>query len=114
MAKKNDFHKELNKFLNQTKVGFQKIGQELGSIAKKSEKEIVKISKSGKIQLDIMSLAVQKEKLFYDIGKKVVSLDKKKALDIPELTAYFKKIRTIETDTRKKKREMSGKKRNTK
>ncbi|MFH1381155.1 MAG: hypothetical protein ABIH57_03180, partial [Candidatus Omnitrophota bacterium] len=76
--------------------------------AKKSEKEIVKASKKGKIQLDIMGLNMQKEKLFYDLGKKVISLNAKKKLEIPELESFLKKLRKIETDARSKKRELSG------
>ena len=107
-SKKTDLQKDLNKFLDQAKEGFKSFGKELGILAKKSEKEIVKASKAGKIQLDIMGLKVQKEKLYYDIGKKVAALNAKKGLDIPELTSYWKKLRKIEGSARSKKRALSG------
>ena len=47
-------------------------------MAHRSEKEIVKASKTGRIQLDIVGLKMQMEKLYYDIGKKVVVLNQKK------------------------------------
>lgn len=107
MAKKTDFQKDFNKFLDQAKGRFKEFGKEVSVLAKKSEKEIIKASKAGKIQLDIVGLNMQKEKLYYDIGKKVVSLNVKKKLDITGLEPYWKKMRRIEQDARKKKRELS-------
>ena len=106
-AKKENFQKDFNRFLGQTKKTFTQLGKELNILVRRGEKEIVKASKSGKIRLDIVSLNVQKEKLYYDIGKKVFSLNAKKKLDMPELEPYWKKVRKIETDARKKKRELS-------
>ena len=106
-AKKDDMQKEFSKMLDQAKEGLQKFGKEVSVLAKKSEKEIVKASKIGKIQVDMMGLGMQKEKLYYDIGKNIASLKNKKSLDIPELDSFWKKLRAIESDTRKKKRELS-------
>ena len=108
VEKKNDVQKELNKFLDQAKEGFKKFGKEVTVLAKKSEKEIVKASKLGKIQLDILSLNMQKEKLYYDIGKKVVSLSNSKDFDIPAIDSYLKKITKIELNAKKKKKELSS------
>lgn len=107
MVKKADIQKDFTKFLDQTKEGFKKFGKELGILAKKGEKEIAKVSKAGKIQFDIMNLTMQKEKLYYDIGKKVASIGAKKKLDVPELAPYWGKLRKIESGARKKKRELS-------
>ena len=105
--KKGDLQKDLAKMFGQAKVRFKKFGKELNILAKKSEKEIVKASKSGKLQLDIVSLAVQKEKLYYDIGKKTASLKAKKKLEIRDLEPYWKKMRKLEGAVRKKKRDLS-------
>ena len=106
--KKKDIQKDFAKFLDQTKDGFRRFGKDLGVLVKKSEKEIVKVSKAGKIQFDIMNLAMQKEKLYYDIGKKVASIKMKKKLDIPELAQYWMRLRKIQSGTRTKKQELSG------
>jgi len=106
--KKKDIQKDFANFLDQTKDGFRRLGKDLGVFAKKSEKEIVKASKAGKIQLDIMNLAMQKEKLYYDIGKKVVSIKTKKKLDISELAPHWNRLRKIHSATRAKKKELSG------
>ena len=107
-AKKENAPKDLSKFLDQAKVRFQDFGKELSVLAKKSEKEIVKASKTGKIQLDIVGLNVQKEKLYYDIGKKVVSLNAKNKLEISELEPYWKKLSKIESDARGRKKDLSS------
>jgi len=106
--KKHDAQKEFGKFMEQAKAGFKKFGEEISVLARKSEKEIVKVSKAGKIQLDIVALNMQKEKLYYDIGKKVVAMKEKDALDIPALEPYWKSVQKIEMNTRKKKKELSG------
>jgi len=108
VQKKADVQKEVNQLLDQAKDKFKKFGKELSVLAKKSEKEIVKASRAGKIQLDIMGLNMQKEKLYYDIGKKVASLNAKKKLDITGLEQFWKKMRNLESAARKRKRALSG------
>ena len=105
--KKKDTHKEFNRFMEQARGRFKKFGKELNVLAKKGEVEIVKATRAGKIQLDIMGLNVQKEKLYYDIGKKVASLNAKKGLSITELEPLWKKMRKLEQDARNKKKELS-------
>ena len=110
MIKKEDYQKNFNHILVQAKDGLKKFGKELNILARKSEKEIVKASKTGKIQLDIMGLTVRKEKLYYDIGKKAASLNAKKSLEIPELESYWKRMERLEEDTLKKKEALKGSK----
>lgn len=113
MAKeKRDLHKEFDVFMEQAKDGFKKFGKEMAVFAKKSEKEIIKASKRGKVQLDIVGLKIQKEKLYYDIGKKVVALNSRKSLGISGIDSYLKKIRKLELSARSKKRELSSKGKN--
>ena len=107
-VKKEKAQKDLSKLLDQAKVRFRSFGKELSILAKKSEKEIVKASKTGKIQLDIVGLNMQKEKLYYDIGKKVVSLNARKKLEISELEPYWRKLRKIESDARGRKKDLSS------
>lgn len=106
-TKKQNFQKELAKFVEQAKGGFKKFGKELSILAKRSEKKMLKVSRAGKIQMDIVGLGMQKEKLYYDIGKRSASLRTKKELNMPELEPYWKKLRKLETETREKKRELS-------
>ncbi|MFH1790852.1 MAG: hypothetical protein ABH885_02575 [Candidatus Omnitrophota bacterium] len=106
MAKK-ELQKEMAGLIEQLKVNLQRISKDAGILAKKGEKELVKASKIGKLQLDITGLNLQKEKLYYELGKKMAaSLSKCDKAD-PELKPFLEKLRGIETDARKKKREMA-------
>ena len=105
--KKKDFQKDMNKFFDQAKDRFRQFSKDFNVLAKKSEKGLIKASRAGKVQLDIVGLGMQKEKLFYDIGKKVASLRSKKSLALADLEPYWKQLGKIESDTRKKKRELS-------
>ncbi len=106
---KRDFQKEMSKLMDQLKINFQRFSKDAGVIAKKGEKEIVRASKVGRVQLDMMGLNLQKEKLYYDIGKKVATLKNKEGkldnLDIVD--PYFQKLRKIEVDMRGKKKEIA-------
>jgi hypothetical protein len=93
--------------LDQVKVGFRKLGRDFGVFAKKSEREIVKASKAGKIQLDVLNMNLQKEKIYYEIGKKLTALNAKKKLNIPEIEPYWNRIRKLENGVRRKKRDFS-------
>jgi HEAT repeat protein len=106
-AKKTNFQKDLTKFMDYARDKFKKFGKEAGVLAKKSEKEIIKASKRGKIQVDILGLNMQKEKVYYDIGKRLYELNAKKKLNIPELEPYWKKIHNLQIRARNKKRELS-------
>ena len=107
MAKsKEDRRQEFDKVLGKAKVNFKKFSEELSVLAKKSERGILKASKTGKIQLDIMSLNVQREKLYYDIGKKIAAINSKKTIDIPELEPLWKRMSKIEDDAEKKKEQL--------
>jgi hypothetical protein len=109
MAKKQQqkLQKDWAKILDQTKENLRKFGQEASVWAKKSEKELVKASKMGKLQFDIAGINLQKEKIYYEIGKKVASLNSKDKKAIPGLTSYWKKMRDLEVKSRGKKRALS-------
>ena len=54
MAKKEEqkeFHVDVSKFVEQAKKNFNKLTSDAGKLAKQGEKEIVKASNIGKIQL---------------------------------------------------------------
>ena len=110
MAKKKhqDWQKDFSKALDETKKHLKQFGEDLGVWAKKGEKEIVKASQAGKAQIDILSLNVKKEKLYYDLGKKVVSLNAKKKINMPELEPFWKSLRELQKDSRKKKQTLNA------
>ena len=60
-----DFKKELPKIKKQ----FSRLSQEALVLAKKGEKELVKLSRQGKLQVDAAALALKRERLYLAIGK---------------------------------------------
>ena len=74
MAKKSDMNKVIEKYRPMLK----KFGDEVGVAAKKGEENVVKMSKMLKIQLDMLGVSLQKEKLYHDLGKEVAEKNMKK------------------------------------
>jgi len=111
MTKKKDLEKNMTKVIEQLKVNLKKFGKDAGIIAKKGEKEIIRASKLGRLQLDIINFNLQKEKVYYDLGKKVASL-RSKGIGQGVLKPYMEKIRKIEKETRKRKQGISQVKKN--
>ena len=76
---------DVKRFWDETRDYLRKIGVETSKIAKRGEEEVMKASHIARLHLDIVTLNVRKEKLFKEIGKKAVSLTKKKALSAAAL-----------------------------
>jgi len=103
MPKKNDMEKLLDKYGPVMK----KFGNELGEAAKKGEESLVMMSKMLKIQMDIMGGTLQREKLYYNIGKEVAQKIMKGTLEPDSLEKYKKQLAKIASEEEKKKKAMS-------
>ena len=103
MVKKNDLNKSFERF----GVMMKRFGDDLGRAAKKGEKEVVKMSKRFKIQLDLMGVALQKEKLYHEIGKEVSEKLLKEELDISGLDKYKKRLVKFDAEGKKMKKALS-------
>lgn len=94
-----DFQKEMSKLVEQIKVNFKSMSKRAGVWAEKSEHELVRASKIGKVQLDIMGCNLQKEKIYYELGKKIASLRGKRNINVKNvIQPYFNQLRKIETE----------------
>ena len=85
----------------------KKLGEDLDKGAKRGKEEVIKMSKLVGIQMDILSLALQKEKLYYDIGKEVAEKIVAGTIEIPGLDKYKKRLSSIETKREKDKKTLS-------
>ena len=65
----------IKKEWEKTKKQFLKLGQEATVFAKKSEKELLKLSQKGKLHLDVTAGNLKKERLYYFVGKEYVKLN---------------------------------------
>jgi len=85
----------------------QKLGEDLDKGAKRGKEEVIKMSKLVGIQMDILSLALQKEKLYYDIGKEVADKIMKGTIEAPSLDKYRKRLSSLETKKEKDRKTLS-------
>ena len=105
MAKEVDVQKEIKKIWGDTKKNLLRLGQETVKLARKGEKEIIRASKIGKIQLDILGIKRRREILHQQIGAKVVALDKEGKIDIGGLKPLCKKVLELDLQIKKKTKE---------
>ncbi|MBL7085109.1 MAG: hypothetical protein ISS43_03250 [Candidatus Omnitrophica bacterium] len=94
MAKKKvDIPKEVAKIWEETKKSLKELGQKTMKLAQRGEKEVVRASKIGKLQLDIVSINLKKENVFRQAGKKVYEMHSKdKPLASIKLASLFSQI----------------------
>jgi hypothetical protein len=104
MASK-DFHKEMEKVMAQLQSSWQKISKNAGELAKKGEHELVRASKVGKLQVEVVGLNLEKEKIYYEMGKKVA---KDGGADVAaSVKPFLDKIKKIDSDIRSKNKKIS-------
>ena len=103
MPDKFDLKKEWEKTKQQLIV----FGQEASKIAQKGEEEIMKFSKRSMVQIDATSAKLQKEKLYYLIGKEYVESIRKKK-DSEKLLQYLGELEKIEKEVAVLKRKLGS------
>ncbi len=108
MAKELEVQKEIKKIWDRTKKNLLKLGQETVKLAKKGEKEIVRASKIGRLQLDILGIKRKREILCRQIGAKVVVLDAEGKIDVGGLKALCNQVRGLDSQIKKKEKEVTG------
>ncbi len=99
--------REIKKALKRTREGLKKMGAETAVFAKRSEKELSKITRVGKVEVDILSLNIKKNQLYHALGKKVHQLNAQGKLTTKNLKKLCTKIDDIEKNLKSKKRSIS-------
>lgn len=91
--KKIDVPKEVSRIWQEAKENLKVLGQRTMKLAQKGEKEVVRASRIGKLQLDIVGLNLKKENVFRQAGKKVCEMHSKKSgIESAKLLPLFKQI----------------------
>ncbi|MBN3038008.1 MAG: hypothetical protein JW869_01165 [Candidatus Omnitrophica bacterium] len=99
--KKIDVQKEVSKIWEQTKERLKELGQSTMIMAQKGEKEVVRASKVGKYQLDIVSLNLKKENIYRQVGKKVCEAHARKGdIQSVKLASLFNQVDKINNQIR--------------
>ncbi|UCB56510.1 MAG: hypothetical protein JSV30_04695 [Candidatus Omnitrophota bacterium] len=111
--KKVDISKEVALIWQEAKENLKALGQRTLKLAQKGEKGVVRASKVGKFQLDIVSLNLSKENVFRQIGKKVYEMhaSKKAGIETAKLTSLFNQIDKINRQVKTKKSQIAKLKR---
>ena len=109
MAKKKvDVQKEVAKIWQQAKKNLKELGQKTMKLAQKGEEEVVRASKIGKLQLDIVGINLKKENIFRQAGKKVYEAHFKKGEIKPaKLTSLFNQTDKLSQQIKAKKAKIS-------
>ena len=98
---------ELKKFFEQAKKKLQQLGKESKVWIKKGEMELSRLSRIGRLELDVVNLSIKKEKLFKDIGKRVVELDLAKEIGDSTIKSMSNKAGAVISESKKKRREIA-------
>ncbi len=107
MVKKKINEENLKKFFGKMRKDLQRLGKETSVWIKKGEREISRLSRIGKLELDIVKLNMKKEKLLKDIGRRMVELGLSGEISDSAVRDMDSKVNAIMEESRKKKTEMS-------
>ena len=99
-----DFKKEWPRI----KKELTKVSQEALALAKKGEKELVRVSHLGRLHVDSTAVRLKKEHLYHLIGKEYVRA-RCPGTKTPRLKELVEELRALEQDSRKLARQMKGK-----
>lgn len=98
---------ETKKMLQKTREGLKKMGEETSVFAKRSEKELSRIAKIGRAELDLLGLNIKKNRLYYELGKRVYHLSTQGKLTTKGLKKLCGNVGQIEKDLKARKRSVA-------
>ena len=108
MAKvKKITQEDIKKLFERTKKSLQQLGKETSTWMKKGEVELSRISKIGRLEIDVVNLNMKKERLFRDIGKRMVEQNLAKEFSDSTIKNMCDKAKATITESKKKRREVS-------
>jgi len=77
-VKKTELKKKIDRLWKLSKKDLERILKDTSRLAKKGEDYIREMSKKGEKNLEVMLLNLQKERLYYELGKSLANLSKNK------------------------------------
>lgn len=103
MKKKNEpIQETLAKLWETSKKEIEKISKEAAVLLKKGEKSLKKASEKSKDNIAFINSAIQKEKLYYQLGKTLSGLPKNKWQKNKKITSMIKEISKLNKNLKKK------------
>jgi hypothetical protein len=108
MAKKKKITQEdFKKFFGDAKTRLQQLGKETSIWMKKGEVELSRLSKIGKLEVDIVNLRIKKEKLFRNIGRRIVEQNLDEDIRDKMIQNMCVKTKSVIGESKKKQQEIS-------
>ena len=99
--KQDELKKNMDKLWKYVKKDLQATQEDMTRLLKSSEVQIKELSVKSKIKLEEMSAALEREKLYYDLGKTVSAAHKKNKKFDAKSPIILKKIRSLDTKIKK-------------
>ncbi len=99
-----ELKKKIKKIWKPVKKDLDRILKETTSLAKKGESYFKDISEKSKKKLELLSLSLKKEKLYYQLGKVVFSLPRDRWREAKKVDELISQIRKINHLLKKKKK----------
>ena len=105
MAKKKiDVSKEVTKIWQDARENLKRLGQRTMKLAQRGEEEVVRASKIGRLQLDIVGINLKKENIFRQLGKKAHEMHARKGeIKSARLTSLFGQVNKLNQQVKSKK-----------
>jgi hypothetical protein len=104
MAKKKS---DLSALVKQYEPVVKKAGDQISRAMKAAEKDIARMYRVAETHVEIQMKNLQKEKLYYDIGKEVSCKIMKGGISEADIEKFKKKINKIDAEAAKKKKQLS-------
>lgn len=106
--KRLDIPKEVAKIWQEAKNNLRILSERTLSLAQKGEKELVRASRIGKLQLNVVSSNLKKENVFRELGKKTYEMHvEKNQVEPARLTVLFSQIDKLNQQIKAKKAQIA-------
>ncbi len=99
---------EFDKLLKKYQPVMKKTGKQLAKATKTAEEDIFKMYKMVQVYAELQVKNIQKEKIYYQIGKYIAGELAKDKINLPELEKYKKRLLEITADGEKIKKSLAG------
>lgn len=98
-----ELKRKIDSLWKSTKKDLEKVLKDTTKLMKKGESYIKDFSEKGKDKLEELALSLQREKLYYELGKVISTLPKKRWTENKKVEEIVNKIRRINRQIKKRK-----------
>jgi hypothetical protein len=97
---------EMGDMIERYRPQMEKFGREMKELAKKGEEGLVMASKLFKLQMEILGGVLQREKLYYEIGRKISGMLLDGTIEIEGFENYASQLMKLKDEGERKKKVM--------